>query len=141
MFLHQTYTVTFLFYKDHLCREAEKALIHDVSQKVRNLPWPSNQKEFDIVFVGGLDLNKFNRIFDATEVHGMTSLITGAQKRIHYLFLASGQTDFHIYDMPNNNLLPCEHEEMPSWPAGGSVRLVGTTAIVKLSEPVQQSFD
>ncbi len=134
-FILQSYTVTNLFYKDHLCNEADKTFISNVGQRIRNLPWPITQQKYNVVIVGGLSTHHYDEIFIPSEMHGHSTFSSDNWLRYKQLFLWHGQSDYIINNQLNFNLLPCEHEGMPCWPAPGSVRLVGNTALVKLSEP------
>lgn len=133
--INNTYTNTRLFYASKVSWEADRNMAVRISTRIYDLDLPDYDGRIPVAFAGSYQ-HPSNLLFLRSDIHG-TSFFKwdeGATYRLEPFFKILGINDFKMIDFSHFEHLAPSVDEMPSWPARGSVKLIEDIVIVKLSD-------
>lgn len=133
--INNTYTNTRLFYASKVSWEADRNMAVRITSRIYDLELPDKEEQIKVVFTGSYQ-HPPDVLFIRSDIHGSSffNWDHGASYRIREFFKTLGIHDLKIIDYSRLQHLTPAVNEMPAWPAPGSVKLVGGIVIVKLSE-------
>jgi hypothetical protein len=131
--INNTYINTRLFYSANVSWEADRAMANRIVERIYALDPPLTGGKIPVAFIG-MYRPEANELFYSLDILGLSffsvaSLSPGRTMKV-FNFIGDPNLELH-YVEPHEQRLS---DDMPSWPAKGSVKIIDNVVYVKLSE-------
>ena len=136
--INNTYTNTRLFYSTYISWQADRDMANRIIERIYNLNPPMVANHIQVLFVGKHE-HTANELFFKSDVHGASFFEwnPGTQYRIISFFRTLGMEELIAIPKEERAQYKDQISKMPSWPSKGSVNLIDSVTIIKLSEPIK----
>jgi hypothetical protein len=134
--LHNTFSITRLFYADHLTSQADRDLANRILDRIYELDINYEEKGPVPVAILGARGYSSNEAFIKDEVFGASFFEWegGNPYRILYFLKLLGVEDFKVADARQYKAAVEESAKMQKWPHKSSIVYTGDVIVVKLSD-------
>jgi hypothetical protein len=136
IFITNTYHTTRLFYSSYVSWQADRDMANRIIERVYALDLPKGKNQIPIAFVGK-HMHQQNNLFFKSDVFGASFFEwdNGNPERMKDFFKTIGVNNLEVVPKNQLNKYYGFLDTIPSWPQKGSINLVDSVVVVKLSKP------
>jgi hypothetical protein len=135
IFISNMYHTTRLFYVSYTIWQADRDMANRITERIYNLDIPDKKGRINLAIIGGYQYPSNELFMKPSDIFGASffNWDNGDPSRMIRIFQSAGVSGFQMFPYKDLGWRKDTIKFMPSWPKKGSVIVVDSVVIVKLS--------